>query len=211
MISVDKLLPFIVPYADGVPQAVARKSIIKASQELCVHSLVWQVDSDYEGVCPCDGIVRFHVPEHCRVIKVMYVSFNKEPLKITNYDQLASENPQEDWRFRAGTPMAVVQPSLSSIRLVPWPDEHGVVVARLALAPSLDAKGLPDDLIERFWPVIVNGALADIMQIAGQTYTNPQSALTYRMLFQQGVRDARVEGQRNLGRSNGRVPYQRIL
>lgn len=211
MISVDKFLPHVVPYADGVPQEIARRAVVKAAHELCVHSLVWQVESDWEGVCSCDDTVRFCVPEECVVIKVMDVTFNGWRLKMTNANQIGSDHHHLAWVGRTCYPLAVIQPSLGAVKLVPWPKEHGWVRARLALAPSLDARCLPDDLYERFCPAIVNGTLADLKQMEGQTFSNVEAAMVYKELFAQGVRDARVEANRSLGRNTGKVPFRRIV
>lgn len=81
----------------------------------------------------------------------------------------------------------------------------------MALAPTIDAKKVPDDIFKRFWETIVHGALADIKQIQGQSYSDPQAAITYKALFAQGVREAKNEAYRSFGRNVGKVAFQRIV
>ena len=44
MKPVESLLSYVIPYADGVPKFVARQAIVKAAQQFCTQTLVWQED-----------------------------------------------------------------------------------------------------------------------------------------------------------------------
>ena len=208
MKPVESLLSYVVPYADGVPKFVARQAIVKAAQQFCTQTLVWQ--EDYSEVVVHPGkFIEAPVPPYANVLKYMQVFYDGKELVAVSRDSLGASGI--DYRALEGQPRYYYQASLNTIRLVPEPEEHGVVRMTVALAPTLEAKELPDDLIQRFWPALVNGALADIKQTQGQSYSDPQAAVVYLQLFAQGVREAKNEAARSFGRGAGRVAYQRII
>lgn len=210
MISINRFLPFVVPYADSVPLAVARKAISKAANLFCTQSLIWQEELPLMKAHP-DAYAEIPVPsEQAVVVKIMEVSYNGIQLKNTTKDELKAHN-MLDVGLLHGMPRFFYQDGTNTIRFVPVPEKHGVVRLTVAFAPTVDAKKVPDDLFDRFWPAIANGALSDIKQIQGQSYSDPQAALAYKELFAQGIREAKNEAVRSFGRGAGRVAYQRIV
>lgn len=209
MIEIDKFCPFVLPYADGVPFQVARAAVIKSCVQFCTQSLVWQEDYP-ECIAHPGAFIEVPVPPCVKVVKIIRVSYNGRKLKGASRDELMSANTQDILVYR-GEPRLFYQVSLNTVRLLPAPVKHGIISITAALSPTLDAQTVPTDLYERFWPAIANGALADIKQIQGQTYTDTQAALVYKELFAQGVREAKNEAARSFGRAAGKVPFQRIV
>ncbi len=209
MISVDKFLSFIVPYADSVPDHVAKQATIKAANKFCTQTLIWQEEFPVVVAHPGDYI-RAPIPDWASIVKYMYVSYNGLKLNSTTRDAVLSANSIDVGRLQ-GTPQVYYQASADSIRLVPASEKHGEVRMVIALTPSLSSDKVPSILFDRYFEAITNGALADIKQIQGQSYSDPQAAIVYKELFAQGVREAKNEAVRTLGRNAGRVNFQRIL
>lgn len=209
MTPVDKFLPFVLPYADSVPLPVARVAIAKAANQFCVQSLLWQEEYPEVEVHP-GKFVEIPVPKSAMVVKVMSVAYNGFRLTPTSRDELNSTNVI-DYRLFDGLPKFFFQADLNVLRLVPEPVRHGALSIVVALAPSIEANEVPTSLYTRFWEAIANGALADIKQIQGQSYSDSNAALAYKALFQQGVREAKNEAVRSMGRTVGKVAYQRVV
>lgn len=209
MTPVDKFLPFVVPYADSVPLPMAKVAIAKAANQFCSQSLLWQEEYPEVEVHP-GKFVEIPVPKSAMVVKVMSVAYNGHRLTSTSRDELNSTNVI-DYRLFDGEPKFFFQADLNVLRLVPEPVKHGVLSIVVALAPTLDASEVPTSLYTRFWEAIANGALADIKQVQGQSFSDPNAALAYKSLFQQGVREAKNEAVRSMGRTVGRVAYQRVV
>lgn len=209
MTPVDKFLPFVLPYADSVPLPVARVAIAKAANQFCAQSLLWQEEYPEVKVHP-GKFVSIPVPKSAMVVKVMSVAYNGFRLTSTSRDELNSTNVI-DYRLFDGPPKFFFQADLNELRLVPEPVKHGVLSIVVALAPTPESTEVPTSLYTRFWEAIANGALADIKQVQGQSYSDPNAALAYKALFQQGVREAKNEAVRSMGRTVGRVAYQRVV
>lgn len=209
MIPVDKFLPFVLPYADSVPLPAAKVAIAKAANQFCSQSLLWQEEYPEVEVHP-GKFVEIPVPKSVMVVKVMSAAYDGLRLTSTSRDELNSTNAI-DYRLFDGPPKFFFQAAGNVLRLVPEPIKHGVLSVVVALAPTPEATEVPTSLYTRFWEAIANGALADIKQIQGQPFSDPKAALAYKSLFQQGVREAKNEAVRSLGRTVGRVAYQRVV
>ncbi len=135
MISVDKFLSFIVPYADSVPDHVAKQATIKAANKFCTQTLIWQEEFPVVVAHPGDYI-RAPIPDWASIVKYMYVSYNGLKLNSTTRDAVLSANSIDVGRLQ-GTPQVYYQASADSIRLVPASEKHGEVRMVIALTPGL--------------------------------------------------------------------------
>ena len=64
---------------------------------------------------------------------------------------------------------------------------------RVALMPSLDAKFLPDYLVNRYQEGIAHGAKASLMQLPDMTFSKPELSMLEQAKFEQSINAASVD------------------
>jgi hypothetical protein len=205
MTELDKFLPHIMPYADSVPKEVVRQALVRTANSFYTRTLLWKENLDID-VKAGDWDVDIPVPENSYAVRIMDAWFGTDQLFESEFFMchpscLESEQPLKAYVFN----------QFNSIKLMASPKKDGVIKATVALAPTTDATELPDEAYNRFLEVIVRGTLADVFQMAGQPWSNPQLSAGYLQFFIQGVREGRVEADRRCGRNTGFIKPLRIV
>jgi hypothetical protein len=192
MTDLEDFLPKILPFAPGCPEPTAFEHLRNAAQDFCEETRLWRFDDtftfgdDPNIVCAPQGSV-IHEFERC--------DYNGYKLEPRSLDWLDDHYP--DWRSdtnaEPGDPVWFTQICLDTVRLVPAPslvdpdNPPGTVHVWLRLKPSDDCDQLPDFLASQYSNLISWGALANILMLPNQTFSNPNMAAYFQGKFDQGI------------------------
>lgn len=193
MIELDVFLPDIMPYVPGCPEPTAFARIIKASQEFCERTRLWRDEDSFKitptscnVVCAPDGADLFEI-EHASIDGCVLT-----PISICDLNKL-----HPGWReYEAGQGQWITQFEHGSVTIAP--KCTGTLKLSTYLRPSNDAEQLPDFLSRHYRQVIADGALAEILMLPGQSFTDPSRAQFYSMRFESklsGLTDRTIKGQ----------------
>lgn len=198
MKELDEFLPNVRMYAPGVSDPVAFFAIRQAAIDFCERSRMWRWEDefsitadDYEDLIAPDGAV---------IHEIEAVWFNGH--KITK-----KKTPKEldeclpGWRSDTenrpeGDPTYITQTAPNTMVLAPF--GTGTVKVSVYLKPSQDCEQLPDFLADQHRETIAWGALARILMIPNQSFTDPNMAAVWGQSFQNkldGKADAGITGQ----------------
>lgn len=183
MIDLDVFLPRILPYAPGCPEPTAFASIIKAAQTFCERTRLWR-DCDKFNVTPtsCNVVC---APNGAELFEIESARFNGKKLEPISLADLDTKHPT--WRqMSAGEAHWITQISPGSVLLVPTCT--GTLELSTFLRPAEDADQLPD-LFSQYTQDIADGALADILMLPAQSFSNPQMAQFYSLRFDNRISD----------------------
>jgi hypothetical protein len=180
MSNFDPFLTHVRPHAPGVPDTTAFKNIRLAAIEFCERTRLWKYEDDYDVTAEtCDDLI--YTPSGSTIHDIEIITFNGAellPRSTRDLDRLAP-----GWRSgeATGVPRYYSQIDQNSLRLVPAMEGHVYLCMRLK--PSQDAKTLPDFLANEYRECIGWGALARLLIVPGQSYTNPDLASYFLARF----------------------------
>ena len=192
MTELDVFLPNIRLYAPGVADPTAYFAIRQAAIEFCERTRVWRFEDEF-NVTEDDAEGLF-APGGSVILDIDGVWFDGKKLKPKTPKQLDDTMPA--WRSGAekptGDPSYVTQTAPNTITLVPF--RAGSVKLSLFLKPAQDAEELPDFLADQYRETIAWGALARILLIPNQSFTNPEMGAAFGQVFQQ-----KMDGKSTIG------------
>lgn len=181
MISFDVFMPLIRPRAQGVPDPIAVNAIRQAAIEFCTKVKLWRGTDKFYAT----NIDDIALPANAALLEVNDARFDGVQLEPISVDEMNQKFPDTDWMAITGeNPRYFTQTDQGTIKVLPTCE--GYVDLSLILVPSYDAKELPDFLLS-YRQLIADGALAEIMSIPNQTYTNANLATFHAMRFNTGL------------------------
>ena len=185
MKDLDAFIPNIRMYAPGVSDPAAYFAIRQAAIEFCERTRFWRYEDEFAITSTdIDGLT---APSGSVIYDIDAVWFNGRKLTPKTTGQLDVLEPT--WRSGAtaqtSTPKYVTQTEPNTIQIVPF--QTGQLKFALFLKPSQDATEVPDFLVDQHRETIAHGALARILLIPNQSFTNPEMAAAFGMAFQQKI------------------------
>lgn len=185
MSKLDDFLSYIRPWAPGVADPTAYKSIRLAAIEFCERTRLWKYEDTFSvTVDDCNSGI--FTPNGSVLHDIEVVLFNGHelrPVAARDLDRL-----EECWRtgeLGTGLPKYFTQIEQSTLRIVPA--QEGELYLCLRLKPSKDTNDLPDFIASEYMEVISWGALGRLLTVPGQSFTNTDLAAYYSAKFEQKI------------------------
>lgn len=177
MREIADMMRLVAPYAVGVPEPVAVQYLRDAAIEFCQETRIWRHSADFNVIGGQNETLC--TPDQAQIFEIENAWFNKCLLEPRPFGSI------ENWDRDDGQPRYITQSSPGSVRLVPGALEAGVLSLHLFLKPANDAEDFPDFLTE-YERIIADGALARILMLPNQPFTNPAMAGAFGQSFVQG-------------------------
>lgn len=184
MTELDGLLTKIIPYVPSCPEPTAFAGIIKAAQEFCERTRLWR-ESDKFTLTPtsCNVVC---APEGADLYEIesAYLDGSRlEPIALSSLD-----NQWPRWReYDSGQGQWITQVEHGTVIVVP--KCRGVLELSTFLRPSDDADQLPDFIVKLYSQCIADGALAEILMLPGQPFSDPSRAQFFSLRFENKISD----------------------
>lgn len=188
----------VLPYVPGCPEPTAAQALVDAAIVFCEDTMVVRNQLDTFSTVVGQDAYELDVPLQQQVSRVLTVFVDDTPLPSWTAQ---GTPPSDDARNR---PMAFYTTRSNSeflLRLYPTPDKVYAVKVVAALRPTRTATQLEDDLSSLWSDAVISGALARLMAVPSQPFTNPGEAMRMQMNAIQLARRARTEG--NVGHVRG--------
>lgn len=177
MIELDSFLPSILPYAPGCAEPTALAAVIKAAQAFCERTRLWRANAAI-SVTPATANV-VPVPTGAELFEIESARFDGRELKAISLHDLDTLHPR--WReMDPGDARWITQSLPGSVQVVP--PSTGTLTLTTLLRPTDAALQLPD-LFSQYTQLIADGALAEILMLPAQPFSDPQRAQFYAVRF----------------------------
>lgn len=219
MKTIDLFFPLVVPYVPGCSDPMALQAIRHALIDFCQSSDLVQRIYSYDVVAGQDAYV-VDVPDHMNMNRVLNIGWQGRWLSPIPPDAVPSDvvllgQPVGLANPRAGDPEAYFQqsPSETTFRLYPIPDTDlakGLTV-KASYSPSQTALSMEDHLFDNWAEEIAAGAIARLLAMPGQQFTNVHAATVYRSQFRDGISDARRLKEQGYTQGSQRVAPRRFM
>ena len=207
---IDAFIPHVAPLAEGVPSFVIRQAVSRTVADMCRVTGCVRTSINFK-VKPEQLGFMLVVPAGFLPAQVHHVFVGGVEIQDIRRDELSKRFGGSDWQDSKGAPLYYTFEKPNSMELYPVPDREYPVRVELALQIDSDADQIPEVFYTNYIEAVVCGVLARILQIAGQTYTNPEMALAYQTLYNNRCNDIICEMSRGSTRRTGRVFYNRIV
>lgn len=211
-LRLSEFLPYVTPYAPGVPDPVAEASIRQAAIEFCKRTRCWRevrkvsVTDQNTVTVPAPYFASIHVIEYASFISA---DGARRRLDAIAYDELA--DMPDHYLTRAGVPERFTQSEPNMVRFFPiMPGDlefSTILTPRLgqdfqagdANDPVQDAfNTVPQFLFTRFGEEISHGALSRLLMQPQTRWHDPQSGMLYMQKFERACDEnfaAGISGQ----------------
>ena len=180
MSAIDKFLNEVRPWAPGVPDQTAYKHIRNAAIEFCERTRLWKFEDSYDiSADDCEEISTISGSILHDVEALLFNGNQLLPKATTDLDRL-----MPGWRTNesgSALPQYYTQIDQGTLKIVPA--MAGTLYICIRLKPSQDAMDLPDFIANEYREVIGWGALARILTMPGQSFSNPDLASFYLARF----------------------------
>lgn len=205
MATLDSLVTYIRPEAHGCLDSRIKLEMLFVVRDLCERAKIWKEESEISYVVPSLSEVDLQLPNSkTEIVTIDYVlNDGFEIIPATEYELTASVS---QWREQIGVPTHYV-PNLGNrtMRLYPTPNVSGELEYQLTLKPSLTATEVKDFLVSQFLEAIIDGTLARVLGMNGQTWTNINEALRRKADYEIGVRKAKDKTYRPISTTSGEM------
>ena len=173
MRDIEGLLPQVLPHASGCAEPTAIQHLRDAAKRLCERTRCWRHIDTFTTRGTEHEIMA--VPSDACLFEIEWARFNDRELepKIPTGDMLFHD---------CGEPRYIsqVNPTCVSIE----PNGVGELTVSMFLIPAENADELPDFMFNQFARALGDGALATLLLIPNQPFTNPQMAAVFEGKFQ---------------------------
>ena len=180
-------LPLVKAYCPDVPDPVASGMIRLAVTELCERTKCWRHAVTVDLTEQNQAVV---APDYAAIHQIETAMLDGTELQPTQYTTLATDPERE------GAARYITQINPNTVAVIPF--QAGTLELTVFLKPlhgeDFHPGGVaqqdnaydvaPTFMFQTMAEPITHGALARIMNIPGQRFTNPQSAQDYRMRFE---------------------------
>lgn len=188
----------VLPFCNGVPQAVAIDAIRNAAIEFCEETMWLQYTPAAVNGVAGTASYTFAYPSDTIVSRIIDAWYDTYPLAPVSEETLAATYGL-DWRTMTGAPIYyLVTDDPTKIVLVPTPSVSGTADLKClaALRPSRDSLTIDGNLYEWWLEVIAHGAKAALMATPQQAYTNMTAAGVSAQKFRDGIFKAKADRNR---------------
>jgi hypothetical protein len=193
-VSLDRWLPFVMPYVTGCPEDAAIHNIRQSAIEFLDKTGVWQETLPAKLTISGDSLYTLDIPAASAPVKILEYKLDDVYGKVSDGSAVAS---------------AVASAKLvdrETVELTPTPQKTGqqmVFVVTLKLTQA--ATDVTNEVFEHYAQDIADGAVARILKIAGQSWTNLPESKIREAAFNAAVDKAQWLRQKGFGRTTQRV------
>ena len=171
---------YVLPFALSVPDPVIDQYLILAATEFCERTRSWRDIQEFDIAGDEEEIVT--VPAQASIFEIESAWFLTAGSTQWNTPLAAVPIASIDPTILPGSGLGVISDKPKVISqvgdgsVIVAPASAGTLRVSTFLKPSTSATALPDFLFDSFAQAIADGALALILMIPGQPYTNPELA-----------------------------------
>lgn len=198
MRSFSELFPRIMPRTPGAPEPLVRRECALAAQALCSAVHCWIEWLEPTTVVAGVSLYDIDVPSSSQVVLITGATVDGRDCALESWRAYTSD--PTDATGRAVIPSSHVEFQIGS------PVAPGAVVKlRAVLAPTEDATGVPDKVMALYGQAIADGAIAQLMMMPGQPFTDLTTAGLHAARFAATMDRAHTREWRSLTNRTPRV------
>lgn len=183
------LLPKVLPSCPGCGIPMAVEAVRQTVIDFCQRAKAWQAEHTITFVADTPDYA-LTLPANTVLVDVVKCLYNADGLPIVPKSEAQLDAQYAGWRqWKASRPSFYYLPDLSTIRLVAMPSqaEANAVTAKLAVKPIQAATEFDTELYDQYADALAAGAMARLMLMPQQQWTNPKLAAIHGGMYEAQV------------------------
>ena len=208
MKTLQDFLPFVLPLLPSAPEPVVIIALRNAAIRFCERSRAWRhvVEIETDG----NEYETITIPDQSSLFEIEEAWFKttdgnwRGPLKRIQFSKINADDLPSVGDTPTGSPPECISQQ-SHDKLVVYPIAAGTLRVSAFVTPSQSAVLVPDFLYDRYAQVIADGALAHLLMIPEQPYTNAQLGVIKESSFDEFCDHKFNHNIRGQQRASGRV------
>ena len=183
--------PDVLLHAPGVPDPTAEHAIARSAREFLRRTRAWVEWLDpFSATEARAQEADFDLPTRSEVVRIERATRNGDSIEVRSYREL-----EADWT-RHGDAQEVVSRDLRILTLTgAWAAGEQVQV-QVSLMPAINATGLPDEIAQRHFEAIAEGAKARLLATPAASFYNKAEAARATAAFESAVNKTAVDAWR---------------
>ena len=189
------LLPEVLAAAPACPSPTIVRAVRNAARELCEDADCYRIFLENTVLVANQSEVELSLPEDTtlhRPISLTVGGTRLQPYSVTMLDKDDGE-----WRSESGDPLYWMrsQDNLNAIVLAPKPASTisaNALTGEIAIKPSRDSTGIEEVFMDRFQSAVVDGAIANLLQVPSAPWYSPDIAGYHKGMFEAAKDQARA-------------------
>lgn len=201
----DAFYPYVQPHLPGCPEVVITSHLQEAAAEFLERSEVWRFDIDLDITARNEPDYEIDVPTGAVLHDVLYLALDGVELKKVTDKHINSSILNTTSR-----PMYYSMYQNDSVRLYPTPNTNYRFQGVGILKTALDAKDLEEWIWNNHGRCIAYGAISRLAAIPGKEWSNPESGMYYRSLFNADADLAKAKDYRRVNLRVANVGFESV-
>lgn len=194
--SFEDGLEMILPYANGCPDVTAIFHLRRASIEFFQRTLAWKQRLATIDTVADQDVYSFGIPSQATIAKIIRYEFDGKEADVVD------GTLGQSLTINQSSGEAIWTEDRVAFNVTPIPAEAGKKMAfQVALKPSHSATTIPTTMWEQYIQYLCLGALAGILDVPGQTFTDPGRAATYRSQFEAAINRTGAQASKSFSRA----------
>jgi hypothetical protein len=185
--------PFVQVDVPTCPKGLIIEAVRQTVIDFCQTTGFWRKELDGFYTVATDGEYELITPVDTAIADVLTIKVNERTVEAKTQDDL--ENDFSNWRTLTDSPKYYFLPDKKTLILVPTPDAVYPVRITATLKPTQSAQGCDELIFEEYKQVIVNGALAWLMDKPSKEWSNPNLADIYKHYYTESTNNAKQKAE----------------
>lgn len=188
----DAWFPDVLVHATSAPHPLVSQALCRSAREFFRRTRAWtEWLSTVSTTAGSSEEYTFVLPSGSQLVRIEKATRNGQPLHVGSYRQYPS-----DWTDPDGQSPALVSRDMVSFHLVGDFAAAEAVKAQVSLLPTLAATGIPDELADRYYEAIAEGAKAIVLMTPGDFF-KPDLAAVASVAFKAHINTEAVDAYRS--------------
>lgn len=193
--DLSSLLPDIAQVCRKAPDATMIRALNRAAREFCKQTR-WLRSSLQGTTAPGQSLYSMGSDPDLEVIGIRAMSAARQSGNTSPWTVRVSS--PELWQpgISQGAPLRFAYVPEGQFALNPVPDQVYDLLVTIVMQPTLGCTSVPSEILVRWDRALKAGALAYLLEIPGQPWTDPAQAQLKQRDFQASINNARADEQR---------------
>lgn len=204
MVSIDSFMSRVLPFVVGCSEPMARQAILDSAIDFCQCTNVIRQTLDTFSAIKGINNYDLETPNNQqKVARILSVTVDGREIAGIFEEDVSSLNHDA-----TGVPSGFYTTRIDSefvLNLHPTPDAKYKIIVTAALAPTINATSVQDDLLNEWTQTVVDGAIARIAAIPNMPFTNPDIVMMHKQNAMRGMSKAKTESYYGRVRGGTRI------
>lgn len=208
MAAISDFMQYVLPYVPGCTYPLAELHIRNICIDFCTHAPIVQEQLDPINLIKGQREYDLDTAAGTVTTIVLQAKYQGRDLDICKIGDTTFD--YTDDQFGAPTGIMQAAGNLFTLNIKPIANERAALSLIVATKPTAQAPTVADVLLNDYAYEIGQGAVARLLKIPGQPFSNPATSIAYEATYTTARTAARIRAESSFGAASSRVKPRRF-